>query len=283
MYIIRLLQNVKQNKNNLLKVSLICFLFTSNILFSQQGLEKIIVEKYYISTAEDTNANNIAGKLPIGSTTYRIYVDLLPGYKFLAAYGSPEHELFIKSSTQFFNNEDHGAIIANVIPFRTLKKNTVMLDSWLSVGAAGEDCFGILKEQDDSLETVKHEKKFLQNTSRKIGFPLTIRDGLLKSDKVPRPFFFHIDSAANAFNSIYKTGFFQVKNGAWACLGGTKGCDSLTTNRVLIAQITTDGELSFELNIQIATPIKGVSQRFVARNPIEDEICIPSLVYTSGK
>ncbi len=258
-------------------------LITSNILLAQPGLEKILVEKYYVSNENDTLANEIAGKLPIGSTTYRIYADLLPGYKFLAAYGSPEHTLQIATTTTFFNNEDHGAIIANVIPYRTLKKNTVMLDSWLSVGAAGEDCYGILKSDDDSTETVKHEKKFLSNKAKSIGIPLTTRDGLVRSDNVPRPFFFHIDSVAKVFNALHKGGLFEVRNGAWACLGGSKGVDSLTNNRVLIAQITTDGELSFELNIQVATPIKGVSQRFVARNPIEDEICVPSLIYGREK
>ena len=265
------------NKHIILSI-LGLILFTKTMI-AQQGLEKVIVEKYYVSNEQDTIENDNAGKLPVGSTTYRIYADLLPGYKFLAAYGSPEHTLRIATSTTFFNNEDHGAIIANVIPYRTLKKNTVMLDSWLSVGAAGEDCYGILKSDDDSTETVKHEKKFLSNQAKSFGIPLTSRDGLVQSDNVPRPFFFHMDSAAKVFSATHKGGLFEVKNGAWACLGGSKGSDSLTNNRVLIAQITTDGELSFELNIQVATPIKGVSQRFVARDPIEDEICIPSLIY----
>jgi len=262
----------------------VCFTFIILLLtiFSssaQQGLENIIVEKYYVANAYDTSANTYAGKLPLGATTYRIFADLLPGYQFLAAYGSPEHTLKIATTTTFFNNTDHGAVIPNVIPYRTMRKNTVMLDSWLSVGAAGEDCYGILKSDDDSLETIQHEKKFLSNTKRSVGIPLKERDGIVRHDEVPRPFFFHIDSAVKVFDGNHPGGLFEVKNGAWACLTGSKGADSLTNNRVLIAQVTTDGELSFELNIQIATPIKGVSQRFVARNPIEDEICIPSLIY----
>ena len=266
-----------------LLLSLLGLLFSTITLYAQNGLEKVIVEKYYISNAYDTSANDYAGKLPQGSVTYRIFADLLPGYKFLAAYGSPEHILKIATTTTFYNNLEHGAIIPNVIPYRTLRKNTVMLDSWLSVGAAGEDCYGILKTDDDTLETIKHEKKFLANTKKSMGIPLNQKDGFLRHDNVPRPFFFHIDSAAKIFDGNHPGGVFEVKNGAWACLGGSKGADSLTNNRVLIAQITTDGELSFELNIQVATPIKGVSQRFVARKPIEDEICIPSLIYTSEK
>ena len=266
-----------------LSLSLFGLLFSSITSYAQQGLEKVIVEKYYISNAYDTSANNYASKLPQGSVTYRIFADLLPGYKFSAAYGSPEHTLKIATTTTFFNNIDHGATIPNIIPYRTLRKNTVMLDSWLSVGAAGEDCYGILKSDDDTLETIKHEKKFLANTKKSMGIPLNQKDGILRNDNVPRPTFFHIDSAAKIFDGNHPGGLFEVKDGAWACLEGSKGADSLTNNRVLIAQITTDGELSFELNIQVASPIRGVSQRFVARNPIEDEICIPSLIYTSGK
>ena len=262
-----------------LLLSLLALLFSSITLHAQNGLEKVIVEKYYISSAYDTSANDYAGKLPFGAETYRIYADLLPGYKFLAAYGSPEHTLKIATTTTFYNNIDHGAIIPNVIPYRTLRKNTVMLDSWLSVGAAAEDCFGILKIDDDSIETIQHEKKFLANTKKSMGIPLTQKDGIVRHENVPRPFFFHIDSAVKIFDGNHPGGLFEIKNGAWACLGGSKGADSLTNNRVLLAQVTTDGELSFELNIQVATPTKGVSQRFVARNPIEDEICIPSLIY----
>ena len=259
------------------------FLLFNQALFAQNGLEKIVVEKYYISNSYDTTANYYAGKLPINSTTYRIYADMLPGYKFQAAYGSPEHVLKINTTTSFFNNTDHGSTIPNTIPYRTLKKNTVMLDSWISVGSAGEDCVGILKEEDDTLETIKHEKKFLSNQNKIMGVTLYKKDGLIHNGKAPRPMFFNLDSVINVFSGYKNGNSFIVNNGAWACLGGTYGIDSLNTNRVLIAQITTDGDFSFELNIQIGTPKNGVSQRYVARNPIGEEICIPSLVYVDKK
>jgi hypothetical protein len=50
----------------------------------------------------------------------------------------------------------------------------------------------------------------------------------------------------------------------------------------LIGQVTTDGELSFELNIQIGTP-EGKVQRYVARNPMESEFTHESLVLSSKK
>lgn len=251
--------------------------------FSQNGLENIIVEKYYVSDANDTSANKFAGNLPIGSVTYRIFADLLPGYRFQAAYGSPEHELKIETSTLFFNNTEHGSTIPNVIPQRTLRKNTVMLDSWLSVGSAGEDYFGVLKTDDDSLETIDHEKKFLKNIDSNIGESLTVKDGLVKDENIPRPTFFAIENEVEIFGNKKSGSSFALTNGAWACLGGSVGPDSLTTNRVLIAQMTTDGDFSFELNIQIGNPSKGVSQRYVARNPVDNEISIPSLIYFDKK
>lgn len=255
-------------------------LFFSQFLIAQSGLENIIVEKYYVSDDNDTLSNKTTGNLPIGSTTYRIYVDLKPGYRFQAAYGNTEHPLKIETTTSFFNNTENGSTIPNVIPQRSLNKNTVMLDSWLSVGAAGEDLFGIMKELDDTLETVSHQGKFLQN---KRNGSLSLKDGFMKGSQIPRPTFFAIDEQVEIFGNNKSGSSFVLTNGAWACLGGSVGPDSLTTNRVLIAQMTTDGDFSFELNIQIGSPLLGVPQRFVARNPLEGEFSIPSLIYFDKK
>ena len=247
------------------------------------GLEGIIVEKYYVSTSADQTNQKYTGTLPIGSITYRIYVDLLPGYRFQAAYGNKNHPLIIKTSTNFFNNTEIGASIPNIIPKRCLKNNTVMLDSWLSVGSAGEDFIGVLKRDDDTLETMKHEGGFLQNKTKKLGISLSERDGLISSENIPRPTFFSIDSIVGVFDKSNTGNSFITTNGAWVNLGkGSVGIDSLGKNHVLIAQITTDGLFEFELNIQLGTP-DGKIQKFVAKNPIENELTIPELVYSSKK
>ena len=59
----------------------------AGLVKAQNGLENITVEKYYVSNAAD--ATGSIGVLPVGSVTYRIFADLLPGYKFQAAYGVP--------------------------------------------------------------------------------------------------------------------------------------------------------------------------------------------------
>jgi hypothetical protein len=164
--------------------------------------------------------------------------------------------LKIETTTSFFNNTDYGNSIPNVIPQKSLLKHkkSVMLDSWLSVGAAGEDLFGIMKENNDSVISKSNEGNFLKN---KIGDSFSGKDGFLEGANVPRPTFFAIDEQVEIFGNKRLGGSFILSNGAWACLGGSVGPDSLTTNRVLIAQMTTDGDFSFELNIQIGSPLPG--------------------------
>jgi hypothetical protein len=269
--------NIKLNK---LFTTVAIFLFVL-LTHAQNGLENIIVEKYYISDAHDTIGSNFSGKLPIGSITYRIYVDMLPGYELHTVYGNKNHELNIKTSTFFFNNTHVGNVIGNIIPFRNLKQNTVMLDSWLSVGAAGEGFYGVMKLDDDSIETIIHDSTFLKNSNPLAGIPLTKRDGLRAGLNVPRPTFYKIDSIAKIFHTQNFGSIFSTNNGAWGCLGGAIGQDSLSTNRLLIAQLTTNGVLSFELNIQVGKP-NGKPEKYVAKNPIDNEIQLPSLIYQSN-
>ena len=46
--------------------------------YAQNGLENIVVEKYYVSNAADAAGSiaNNGGALPVGAVTYRIYADM---------------------------------------------------------------------------------------------------------------------------------------------------------------------------------------------------------------
>jgi hypothetical protein len=258
-------------------LTLLLFALITSISFSQ-GLENVFVETFYSATAQDTVSELYTFPLKSSSKTYRVYLDLKPGYSLQAVYGSLEHPLKINTSTYFFNHSEHGDVIPNVIPYRTLSKNTVMLDSWLSVGAAGEDSYGVILEEDDTTETVKHKNFLISNKSL-----LTVKDGLKVAGKVPRPTFFNIDSAALVFGNKSNKKEFSTNNGGWFCLGGAKGLDSLGTNKVLIGQFTTDGDFSFELNVQLGTPTIGVSEKYVAVNPVASDFTHPGLIYESRK
>lgn len=245
------------------------------------GLEKIIVEKYYISNQADADAS--VGILPVGSVTYRIFLDMKQGYKFQAAYGNsdafgePTHTLFFKTTTSFFNNEDRGGVTPTYTKSQA-KNNTVMLDSWLSGGAACAGNFGVLKADDDGVGTVVNGDGILQNADPLAGIPLTEQDGL----KVGSPGAFTIvgpqaEAQLAVFDATSQAGnSFLLTDGAWSCLIGAVGSD--TTNKVLIAQITTDGDFSFELNIQLGTPSGGAEQ-FVAKAATGKETMFPGLTY----
>lgn len=261
---------------------------TSAVAFAQApaGLDSIIVEKYYISDANDTSVNAIGGVLPIGSVTYRIYVDMKPGYKFEAAYGvdvqpvgtvNPgDHELRISTTTLFFNNEDRGATTPTYTK-NNAKNNTVMLDSWLSVGAACSGNFGVLKSDDNGVSNVANVDGVLQNNDPRAGTPLTSQDGLLAGtpEQVTTV---GITTEIGVFdnqNDGTNGPLFSTYNGSWASLNGSVG--PTTDNKILIAQITTNGQLCFDLNIQLGTPTPGGVENWVASGPVGNEATHPSL------
>ena len=253
--------------------------------FTQDGLEGIVVEKFYVSTKADNAGKLYSGELPEGSVTYRIYVDLKPGFRFQAAYGSPQHPLVIESTENFYNHLENGNTQPNIIPERTYKKNITLLDSWLSAGACAEGHLGILKEYDDTISDkfIGFEKGYFKGKKKSV--PLYEIDGMKRSAVLPVPTFFQMDFLSKVIGTTTSEKRIYSDNGAWAALGkGAVGADSLSTNCVLIAQLTTVGELSFELNLLIGAP-NGSSQKYVARNPIteESEWTHPELIFNSNR
>jgi hypothetical protein len=261
------------------------FIIIPSLLLAQDGLEGIIVEKYYVSTAEDAKAKNKSGDLPEGSVTYRIFVDLKPGFRFQAAYGTAEHPLKITSTEKFFNHDGAGTTHPNILPGRTLSQDVSLLDSWLSVGAASEFHLGIPRMYDVTTDAsaTPFKEGFLENKERKRDFSLRQRDGLVTAATLPYPTFFQMDSCLKFLGRSTSGDSIVVQDGAWASMGkGSVGADSLTTNTVLIAQLTTKGQLSFELNLMIADT-HGNSHKYVARNAVGREKTHPDLIYRSEK
>ncbi|MFZ4399188.1 MAG: T9SS type A sorting domain-containing protein [Bacteroidales bacterium] len=254
---------MKKIFTNILLLSLILII---NVSYAQHGLDSVIVEKYYISNVADSIGSN--GILPVKSVTYRIFISMHAGYKFQMAYGNMNHPLSITTSTSFFNNEDRGSITPNFTKAQA-KFNSVMLDSWLSVGAACVGNFGILKSKDNGVANVVNADNILQNSDISAGIPLTVQDGLIAGS--PGSFAtigVGIDTSIAVFDASSQFGnSFEITNAAWFCLSGATGPDT-NNNQVLIAQITTNGVLRFKLNIQLGTP-SGGSEKYVAQNPID--------------
>lgn len=223
------------------------------------ALENVIVEKYYEYDASDYT-DTIPDSYPKGATTFRIYIDMKPGYSLQAVYGNQKHELYFKTSTTFFNDQTCFAETGFNIDAKKLHTGAVALDSWITMGAASRLHTGILKSEDDS------EYSFIKNRKS-----LSKVDGLTKG---VLPDFQVFNIVLKFFNNDSTANNFHTNDAAWAAMGGVKG--PTQENRVLIAQLTTTGKLSFCLNVQIGIPTGG-SVKFVATNPEGSEILFKGL------
>jgi hypothetical protein len=227
------------------------------------ALEGIIVEKYHIAGPQDY-ADTLGGILPKGAVTYRIYVDMKPGYSLQLVYGNSKHELKLQTSTKFYNNKYCGALIGYNVNFIKINKGNYSLDSWITINSATKGHAGILlaDDTDGSIITNKAD--------------LAERDGLTNAN-LPwiKPFNINL----GFFDNADSASLFSTRNGGWAALSGTAHAGTFgptADNRVLIAQLTTNGDLSYELNIQLGTPNGGTVQ-FVTNNPEGNEIAFKNL------
>jgi hypothetical protein len=266
-------------------IALFALIWTCSLSQTFEGLEGIYIEHYYQSNEMDSRAGKISGELKNKSKTYRVYLDLAPNYRFQAAYGTSAHPLIFHSDAAFYNHAGIGNTYPNVIPERSLAKNITLLDSWFTAGAAGERFLGVPKKMDtdDNLLSEKFEENYLTNDSKWMEYSLKERDGMYETEKLPIVNLFQLDSTLKNLMMVTKSDHLEINNGAWACLGkGSIGLDSLGSNHVLIAQLTTAGELDFELNIMVGTP-KGKSIKYVWSNPQQGEILCPILKGTTRK
>lgn len=267
----------------------ICLLFAM-IALNAQGLQGLVVEKYYVSTLADSiGSAALGGNLPTGSITWRFYADLQTGYKLQAVYGvdaaptgapttisAGDHELLLQTTTKFFNNEDRGATSPTYSKANTTL-NSVMLDSWFSVGGACTGYFGIEKASDNGVNNTVNANGILANNAAVVGIPLTTQDGLIVGAPesvsfvgLTAPQLALFDNTQQASNG----NILSTYNASWASLNGSTGPDA--NNRILFAQITTNGVLTYNFNLQIGTPSSGV-ERYVASSPVGAEIAFPAL------
>jgi hypothetical protein len=251
-----------------------------------QGLEDIFVETYYVSDANDATDTD-GGNLPEGSVTYRIFVDMAPGYELQAVYGNSDHLLRIETSTLFFNNEDRGETTGDAINDTRLDENTVALDSWLSMGASSDAHLAVPKSIDTDGSIIGGANNdggsegvaggLLANADPAAGIPLTSADGIIPGTLPSGVVAVGIN--LDVFADVNDGPIFTTSSGAWSVLEGVTG--PTPENMVIIAQITTDGELSFELNVQIQGP-GGEVEQYVASNPIGNEQLFPGLTFPAA-
>jgi hypothetical protein len=267
-------------------VLMLCFALIGKLSFSQ-GLENIIVEKYYVSNAADEVGS--AGTLPAGSVTYRFFANLAPGFKLQAVYGSAGHSLIFTSSSTFFNNTDRGALTPNWTKAQAAN-NSVMLDSYLTIGAATNNNnvptsqVGILKTEDNTVGTVVNNDGILLNNDPSAGTAISSRDGFTNGTLQPVEVVADaatITTMESVFGAVSQaSGSFVLNDGSIAAVpsSGIAGMSGPTaSNTVFLGQVTTTGSVHYELNLQITNNAGTVVQNYVALNPVGGELSIPSL------
>ena len=87
----------------------LCFLFFAGNVFSQ-GLEGIVVEKYYIANAADVAGapSGASTALTTSTVVYRVYVDMAANYKFNQLFGNSTNTMTVNTTTAFYNYPDYG-------------------------------------------------------------------------------------------------------------------------------------------------------------------------------
>jgi hypothetical protein len=249
----------------------------SSSVFSQ-GLQGIVVEKYYQADANDVanaTSNGAVTPLTTNSVTYRVYVDLAAGYKFNSLFGNAAHNLTVNTTTGFYNDPSYGTSLnPGTISGVNIRKNTAMIDSWFTTGGAAGSKAGVLKSEDTD-GTVGHANGLLANNPGGcFGLPImggTGQDGFLPSSGTTYivPNGLGLGTALDVLDQI-NGGSIVLTNGSIAALGGVQGPTS--SNMVLIGQFTTNGQFSFALNLQIQNIATGVAENYVSSNPTGAEL-----------
>ena len=250
-----------------------------------QGLEGILVEKYYVADAADSAdaaENGAVVPLKAGMITYRVYADLLPEYSVIQLFGAPGHPLEVNTTTSFFNDPNYGVSYYQGTSINNTRKNTMMIDSYLTIGSVSNGnpgLMGVLKEE-DSDGSIGNLQGLLVNNVAPMNYPITGtdgRDGLMPGSPVS----LNVLGISGELDILDQTAgdSIVITNGAIAALGGITGVTA--ENRVLLGQFTTDGIFSFKLNVQLGTPQIGGSENYFAENPGVDEFTDSTLIYVS--
>lgn len=251
----------------------------------RNGLEKIEVEKYYISNEADQAAadqesilaGQPTGALPAGSVTYRIYADMLPGYKLSYVYGDPNnHPLLFSTTTKFYNNPAGALTPEN--SKADIKNKLLSLDSYITINRVTPTHLGIPKNEDDllnnNISATDNPSGILLNNDVSTAIPLTLKDGMIDGTASQLQTYNIPLLSQTAFGNKTAENNFTIVDGSYF-VANTDAPEN-GSNRVLIAQVTTDGELHYELNLRIQPPTGG-EELYEARPTDYKRRWIPSL------
>lgn len=241
----------------------------TNLVSSQSYVENLTLEKYYISDSNDA-ADSFSEGLNESDTTYRVFVDLCDGCKLLGMFGDENHLFQIESTEPFFNN-DLGQSFAHEIGQNFLNISTIGIDSYLSMGATSDSKLAVLKnaDPDGTIWSNGTSTGLLINSDPEIGAPLTEQDGMVNlpdslNSTVPPGFTVQpLEQDAEAYvDAVFGTetdsSFFSSSYFESLTIRSNQGMfGSGESNQILLAQLTTAGELSFQFNLILFVPGEG--------------------------
>ena len=229
-------------------------------------VDNVNIELYYVSDEfDETNIfdDDSTTILFKGSKTYRIFLELDPRFELLEVFGNEDYPFMIQCTDLIWNNQDRGETYGYDIRASRLDENTVALDSWLTIGKSTEDHYGVLKSEDNDGSVVggvnndggeaEIEGGLLINQSDEMGLALTSADGLQEFEMenydiqvvLPDPDPESVFGSETVDSSYYSESFNMISTG-----DDPRG--PVSSNRILLAQVTTAGELSaFNLNIVV--------------------------------
>lgn len=264
-------------------------------------IEGLVVERYYISDATDAT-DTTGGGLPVGSITYRVFVDLAPGSSVREIFGSDQHPLIFRSSSPFFNNKADGKTFGKDFNKNRFLENTVLLDTWLTIGqmsqTGSKTYYGVPKVDDRDGSFVGGVNNdggsagvasgLLTNNNPDAGLPLTLSDGIDTMVMSPTTWAsdgfidFVTQTDSTIFGSLVPGNEFVSNAAKLVSSAGISGVID-DKNLVLLGQFTTLGDLRFEYNLLVDQVVNGVVQtiKYVANadSLAPDEVLSPYLKY----
>ncbi len=232
----------------------LAFLLVGNTANSQ-GLQNIIVEKYYVSNAADAAAANAdlsgagytTGTLPVGSVTFRVYADLNPGWGIQSVYGVPSHPLVLTTTTSFYNHTNGNTTGGNFSSASAgiIGAGTTFLDSYLSCGAIAPGRFGVLKSEDavaGGANLAFTPSTVLANNDPSAAPAITTADGMYNTAGSPALLSLTmLGDAASPLVNMFTDGSvvgnnYTSTNTSWGVLGEQVGAFHAGSNRVLLGK-----------------------------------------------
>lgn len=227
----------------------------------------LVVEKYYRAGSDDLTDSTGGRFLEAGSVTYRVFVELELGSRITQVFGDTNHLLRFTSTRPFYNNNDRpSSEFGYEIKTSWFSDNPLLaLDSWLTIGYAATNQKGILKPLDNDGDLVAGTNNnggtsgipggILVNNDTTCGLPLTQADGLVPAQAPSGQWTdFGFKDAFGNDTTVFGPDSSGSEFACYGCViqqnSGVNG-PSPDSLRILIAQLTTAGEISFVLNLEV--------------------------------